>query len=305
MTIGHDRDYGKLRSQCTEDFFNLLNPVLCKNYKEGDIVIHVCDEFSVDRYINTRMIHIYACHGGGFCVFPYIVYETKPWMEFHLQQYDQHDTEIVGVTSILPWIDPKEFVCIDPKKKIRDTFLYMARCLQVKGINFFVDLAKFHPNKIFWIAGGCSSYDEKTKILGVGDGPDIDLSKHPNVKYFGLVDLENRRRLLSFATALIQPSFYFEPCGWNVLEALMSGTPVLVPDFGGFTQTVIHGKVGFLCGPDDWGRFINQIGEINPRECREYAVDKFSEDRAYSEFIEFFDYIMDLNCHNNSKLNFD
>ena len=281
------------RDHAVDEFFAALIPLLSERYSEGDIVIHICDSIPIELYNNPSMIHVYAGHGGGWCPTPYIIYETTPWMKEHIVDPSLHGVKHKAFTAILPWVDQSQFD-FEPEKKKKDTFLYLGRCLEIKGVSFFVELAEYHPDKKFLIAGGCVGYDEKTKILQIPDASDIDLSKIENVEYLGVADVNLRRKLLSEVTALIQPSFYFEPCGWNVLEALVSGTPVLTSNFGGFKQTVPHGRVGYRCNEDEWSMFLDQIDQISPHECREYALKTFNEDRAYEEYIQFFDLVTDM-----------
>jgi glycosyltransferase involved in cell wall biosynthesis len=289
ITDSDDSLFESRRNDVATDFFELLNPVLCKKYEDGDIVIHVCDSFPLTMYDRQDMVHVYAGHGGGWCPTPYIIYETVPWMNKHYRDESLHGVKVESCAAIMPWVDPTKFD-FNPEKK-KDYYLYLARCINIKGVNFFVELAKYHPENKFIVAGGCVHYDEDTQIMTIPDGDDIDFSQLDNVEYVGVVDSNRRRKLLSEAKALIQPTFYFEPCGYNVIEALMSGTPVLTSNHGGFKQTVPHGRVGYRCNSDEWSMFLDSIDNIDPKDCRRYAEKIFDEDRAYQEYLRFFEMI--------------
>ncbi len=139
--------------------------------------------------------------------------------------------------------------------------------------------------------------DPDTEFLTIeGQKEPVNLNDYPNVVYYGEVLPEQRREMLSRATGLIQPTFYFEPCPWNVIEALFSGTPVLVPNSGGFVNIIPHqmekGKpVGYLCGTDDWVNNIHLLTKVNPEDCHKYALATFSEKRAYQEYLAFCEWV--------------
>ena len=147
----------------------------------------------------------------------------------------------------------------------------------------------------FIIAGGTLDYDPHTGIMNVGkmSGTEdryINLSIYPNVEYIGPVGGRAKKELLSRVTALIQPTIYFEPCGWNVIEAMASGTPVLVPTFGGFMDTVINGITGYVNNIDrieEWVSNIEKVRTIKPIDCLLHVVANFNEDEAKVSIRKF------------------
>ena len=88
---------------------------------------------------------------------------------------------------------------------------------------------------------------------------------------------------------LLVPTTYLEPFGGVHVEAMMSGTPVIVPDFGVFCQSVPHGKVGFRFRTvGEAVRGASRVGELDAAEIRRYAVDNFSTDRVKWLYEDYF-----------------
>jgi len=89
-----------------------------------------------------------------------------------------------------------------------------------------------------------------------------------------LGDVRGRRKveLLAGARALIFPTRRPEGCPLAVLEALLSGTPVLASDVG-VCREVVTPDVGFVCaGREDYLRAFERLPGISPRACREKAI---------------------------------
>ncbi len=94
---------------------------------------------------------------------------------------------------------------------------------------------------------------------------------------------------MSRAAALICPSMYAEPFGYIAIEAAMSGTPVICSDWGGFSETVVHGVTGFRCRTMDQFDFaIRHLGDIDPQACRDWALANYTNARAEARYTEYF-----------------
>jgi glycosyltransferase involved in cell wall biosynthesis len=117
----------------------------------------------------------------------------------------------------------------------------------------------------------------------------------PNVEIVGYADVAKRKELLAGAKALIQASYYSEPFGGTVIEAGMSGTPVITTDWGAFSETVVHGVTGYRCRTMD--QFIwaaKNIDKIKPAACRDWTVANYSMDRVVLKYEEYFKMLEDV-----------
>jgi glycosyltransferase involved in cell wall biosynthesis len=141
-----------------------------------------------------------------------------------------------------------------------------------------MSIAVVNPNLTFWIAGS----------------PAPPYPFPPNVIYYGFADIQKRKTLLSLASVLVQPTVYQEPFGFNVLESWMSGTPVVTSKSGAYKENVTE-KVGVLvdinADPSVWTEAIKQAQKLSPKDCREYAEQLSNENRAYCQYLDFFEKI--------------
>ena len=114
-----------------------------------------------------------------------------------------------------------------------DYFVFLGRIVEQKGIDLCIQLANIHGFTL--------------KIAGQGSLNELDYSikEFPeNIEILGPIDREERKELLKNAKGLIAPSIFYESLGWQVIEAMLSGTPVITTDFGGFAETNIPNVTG-------------------------------------------------------------
>jgi len=298
LMLGSER-LNDIKSKLERKFFDAMYNLLSKNYKRGDFVLHFFQNYTNDN----DMINIRMAHGGGtWNMYNYVSFETNEYMEKEISQTINDKLKVADV--IYPWFDSNEFIYDPGNKYATPTYLYMARCHMWKGIHHFLDFSRVYLEYNFIIAGGTLEYNPDTGLMNIGhiEGTKdnyIDLNLYPNVKYIGPVFGNQKKELLSRVTALIQPTCYFEPCGWNVLEAMISGTPVLVPNFGGFIDTVIPGITGYLNRSGDWIANIEKVRQLKPIDCLTHVVNNFNKDSAKKSVKKFFDRVLyDLTMNN-------
>lgn len=208
----------------------------------------------------------------------YRVFHAYAWMHFHWGLAKRGDGNRWYDVVIPNVVDPDNFD-FRPEDK-QEYFLYMGRLNEDKGVRIAIDVA--------WAAG------RPIKIVGQGD-PARFLKENPHVTYMPPVGIEGRRELMAEAATLLCPTQYVEPFGNVALEAQASGTPVISTDWGGFTETVLHGHTGYRCRTMDqflWA--ARNIDRIDPAACRNWIVDNFSPDRIVLMYEEYFQMLLDL-----------
>ena len=96
---------------------------------------------------------------------------------------------------------------------------------------------------------------------------------------------KRKAELLAGAKALIFPTRVDEAFGLGMVEALMSGTPVICSDRGACPE-IITGDVGFVCRYEpDYVNAIRRVGEISPQTCREKAMRDFHYLRMAKDYL--------------------
>ena len=165
--------------------------------------------------------------------------------------------------------------------------------------NYLLFLGRMIDNKGIAIAQYLSEAS-KTPIKFVGpQNLTNTLSKsNPLAEYIPTVSFEERKQLLSKAKALVMPSLFMEPCGWTMLEAFISGTPVLSTDWGGLSEYNIHGKTGFRCKSlNEFYHALNIIDTIKPKFCRNYAEQNFTIDIVAEMYEKYFAHLINVTQH--------
>jgi glycosyltransferase involved in cell wall biosynthesis len=184
------------------------------------------------------------------------------------------------------FFNPDDFTYSEKKD---DYFLYLGRVISLKGI-FVAQQVCEKLNKRLVVAG--FGYDDNANATDAKAFE--DLLKLPNVEYVGFAGKEKRKELMAHAKALFVPTLYLEPFGYVVLEANLSGTPVITTDFGAFPETVGHGVSGFRCRTfDEFCKAVENIETIKHKDCRKWA-ELFSLDKIVPMYKRYFTQILNL-----------
>lgn len=228
--------------------------------------------------------------GRGLVVEPGIGY-PQPFCKFRIYEsyaflhnmLGREKTNPSWYHTVIPnYFNVKDFDYSDNKD---DYYLYLGRISTCKGTQVIIDIAI--KSNIKLIIAGQGDIDKNLHI---------DSSKLPsNIKYVGYADIEKRKNLMKNAKALLIMSNYVEPFGGVAVEAMMSGTPVITPNWGAFTETVIHGVTGYRCTTFEqisWA--IKNISNIKPKDCREWAVNNYSCAKVSTMYEEFFSQLYNL-----------
>jgi glycosyltransferase involved in cell wall biosynthesis len=233
----------------------------------------------------------------------------KQFMKRYVIQFnDENLRERFAVIN--PLFDTNDFTYSKYKKD--QTFLYLGRLEYGKGASVIFELAIRYPKMTFWIAGHRSILTEPAKlsdnIIDCGYGFVYHLRDFPNVVYHGFADTKLRRELLASATALIQFSLYDEPFGFNVIEAYLSGTPVITSNLGTFNETVKEGITGYKinvtlteisCGrynisynQEDFHVPLTTIHKLSHYDCYTEGLKYTNREQTYKAYIEYFNTVM-------------
>jgi glycosyltransferase involved in cell wall biosynthesis len=102
----------------------------------------------------------------------------------------------------------------------------------------------------------------------------------PSIRWIEDVRVEDRSDLLAGAAAMVFPIQWEEPFGLAMVEAMVSGTPVVAFNRGAAREIVEPRLTGFLAGSvDEMVAQVKEVGTIDPIACSNRARDRFSPSR--------------------------
>jgi len=176
---------------------------------------------------------------------------------------------------VLNGLDPADYIYSESK----DDFVLFMSTMDwglKKGLDVSVSLSRYFELKLV-VAGTGKDRESISRAA--------EFCKSTGVTYVGDVRGARKAELLAGARALLYPTRLNEGFGLPMVEAMMSGTPVICSDKGACPE-IVSSKVGFVCtGWDEYVTALNRIGEIEPRECREFALREYHYQRMSRDYI--------------------
>jgi glycosyltransferase involved in cell wall biosynthesis len=162
-------------------------------------------------------------------------------------------------------LDPSAYIYSERKE---DYFLFMSSIDWAfeKGLDTALALAAKMGLRLV-VAGTSGEYAVIRKIEAACTGE--------RAEYVGDVRGRRKAELLASARALLHPTRLNEAFGLVMVEALVSGTPVICSDRGACPE-VITPEVGFICRNEgEYRTAIEEVGRISSRACREKAMSEY------------------------------
>ena len=160
-----------------------------------------------------------------------------------------------------------------------DYLLFLAKVKRSKkGVQTAIRVAKHCQRKLI-VAGG----------IRVGS-PTTWFPWHPLIRPIGYIDGQRKREVLSGASALLVPIRWEEPFGLTVIEAMLSGTPVIAFRRGAMPELIVDGVTGYLCDTEDeMVEAVGKVSQISPQDCRRHVIERFSAASMYRRHQELLD----------------
>jgi glycosyltransferase involved in cell wall biosynthesis len=113
-----------------------------------------------------------------------------------------------------------------------------------------------------------------------------------DIEWIGEVRGFKKRHLLARAKGMIFPTTW-ESFGIVIIEAMVSGTPVISSSHPVCHELIEHGKTGFICGSvREIARAIDRVGEIAAEDCRRRVLDHFTADIQADRYLELYQRVL-------------
>ena len=195
---------------------------------------------------------------------PYRVYESQTWMsaltfdqnvnhyytvipncyypeEFEVDENNDDDDKVddeavVDVDEDESTMENKDEIA-SPSR--RPYFAYVGRLISAKGLYIVKEIMDHLPSQFQLHVAGQGNFD----IFF----PPNDTLTSDRVVYHGVVDPQQRNRIISNAIAVFAPTLYDEPFGGIMVETQFLGKPVITTDQAVMSETVWHGVTGYRC----------------------------------------------------------
>jgi glycosyltransferase involved in cell wall biosynthesis len=153
----------------------------------------------------------------------------------------------------------------------------------IKNLPGAAEIAIKSNNKLKVLGG------EKWKFYNFKRKPFFTL--HPNIKYCGLVDNNQKMEIMQYSKGLVFPVNWDEPFGLAIIESLYAGCPVFGTKKGSLPE-LINENIGFIS--DDIDEIIEAIKtkKFDPKTCNTYAVDNFNSKIMTENYLKLYKRIL-------------
>jgi glycosyltransferase involved in cell wall biosynthesis len=208
-------------------------------------------------------------------------YRDFPEVAFVAISGDQHRREAGAAQStvIHHGLDPARFQWTT---RPGDYVCFVGRFAREKGIHTAIDAAGRARVPIS-VGGEIHPRDRAFGQLEVE--PRLKL---PHVDYLGCIGTDRKVPLLRDARALLSPIEWNEPFGLILIEAMLSGCPVIAYARGSVPELIEHGVTGLIAeSEDDIVRMIRPGGpvdQLDRQRIRSIAVGRFTHRRMAAEY---------------------
>jgi glycosyltransferase involved in cell wall biosynthesis len=164
-------------------------------------------------------------------------------------------------------IDPANFIYSKSKE---DYFLFAVaggvEKARMKGLDIALRVAKLRGLELR-VAGGGVDPSEMAEFERY--------CRDYGAEFLGLVQGRRKAEVFAGARALLFPTQMNEACSLTVIEALMSGTPVIASDKGAMAEQ-LDPSVGFICSDESsYLSAVDDLDRIAPQDCRRVAMERF------------------------------
>jgi FkbM family methyltransferase len=260
----------------TYEYFQPMNDKIIeemsKRIHDGDIILQSTSLQSVVAEAFPHNISMEYAIGYGGCKSPCRVFPCEAWRheiygrDACARGEDIHTVQGYSSDAVIPhMLDVDKF----PEGKGDGGYLlFVGRLGGMKGENVAVETSRRTGIPL--------------KLAGPGTPPNYG-------EYLGVLQPEERAKIMGSAVAVIAPSMFPEPFNLVVIESQMTGTPTITTDWGGFTETNENGVSGYRCSTlNEFEQAVYDCQKLDRKKIRERAISKYSLEAIGPQYTKFF-----------------
>lgn len=267
-----------------KDFHAVAQRELDDRLAPGDIIAFVGGSISHELMTRYQSQYTIVEPGIGYeGIWPqaFGCYESYAWMHNRYGAYGIGDGR--AFDAVIPnAVDPNEWHLDDSEGYA----LFVGRLIYRKGPHVAAQIANAAGLKLLMAGGGVA--EARPGRVVATDGTVIE----GDVEHIGAVVGRDRAALFAKAEVFICPTLYIGPWEGVHAEAMMSGVPVVAPDYGVFTETLpLKHRYRSL---RDAVTAVKEPTEPRGLRWREHAISLCSINRCADMYNDWFDRLESL-----------
>ena len=161
----------------------------------------------------------------------------------------------------------------------------MGRLERCKGAHTAIQVAKITGRKLI-IAGNISPLKEEQIYYENELKPQFDKNR---ITYIGVVNNEQKNKLLGSAAAMLLPVEWYEPFPIVLPESYACGTPILAFPGGGVPEGIFKGETGYISSSaEEMADQVKLIPSLSRYKCRKKAEELYSDTVIANNYLEIY-----------------
>ena len=192
-----------------------------------------------------------------------------------------HARRYGSVTFVYNGIDLADYLQPDLTKKRLYTHFLAKAAWRLKNVKGAINVATQSGNKLVVLGG--------TRLnikMGIRFTPNL------NVRFKGMVDNDEKSKVLNSSKALIFPVLWHEPFGIAIIESLYFGCPVFGTPYGSLPE-LVPAEFGLLSDSKSvLAEGLKNVGSFDNRLCHEYAADNFNISIMAQKYLNLYKQVL-------------